>query len=66
VQKFYLSRVRLNSGGYDSCGAYWGLGRPLFSYCSVDGKIDGVFRALNRHKAKLTLAGMFPGARFYR
>ena len=34
--KFYLRRVPLNSGGYDSGGAYWGLGSPLYYACSVD------------------------------
>lgn len=28
-------RVRLDSGGYDDGGAYWGLGKPL--YCATDG-----------------------------
>ena len=28
--KFRLSRVRINSGGYDRGGAYWGLGAPLY------------------------------------
>lgn len=30
VSKFYLQRVRINSGGYDSGGAYWGIGSPLY------------------------------------
>lgn len=29
-----LFRVRLNSGGYDDGGAYWGIGLPL--YCATD------------------------------
>lgn len=29
----HLFRVRLNSGGYDSGGAYWGTGTPL--YCAA-------------------------------
>lgn len=29
-------RVRLNSGGYDDGGAYWGCGLPLF--CATDGE----------------------------
>ncbi len=28
--KLTVSRVRLNSGGYDSHGGYWGGGAPLF------------------------------------
>lgn len=27
--------VRLDSGGYDDGGAYWGLGKPI--YCATDG-----------------------------
>lgn len=30
-----LFRVRLDSGGYDDGGAYWGIGAPL--YCATDG-----------------------------
>lgn len=30
--KWQLQRVQLNSGGYDSGGAYWGIGAPL--YCA--------------------------------
>ena len=29
---FSLSRVRLNRGGYDSTGRYWGTGQPLYNY----------------------------------
>lgn len=28
--RFYLRRVRLNSGGYDDFGSYWGCGAPLY------------------------------------
>lgn len=49
--KIRLFRVRLDSGGYDDGGAYWGLGKPL--YCAQD---DGDFyrrfvRAESRAKA---------------
>ena len=30
-----LFRVRIDSGGYDDGGAYWGVGQPL--YCATDG-----------------------------
>lgn len=33
--KIRLFRVRLDSGGYDDGGAYWGLGQAL--YCATDG-----------------------------
>ena len=32
--KVRLFRVRINSGGYDDGGAYWGIGQPL--YCATD------------------------------
>ena len=32
--KFHLVRVRINSGGYDSGGAYWGRGEPLYWACT--------------------------------
>lgn len=49
--KIRLFRVRLDSGGYDDGGAYWGLGKPL--YCAQD---DGDFyrrfvRAASRSEA---------------
>lgn len=49
--KLYLRRVRLNSGGYDSGGAYWGHGLPLF--VAMDQAGDCYFlRARNRAAAK--------------
>jgi len=65
-QKFYLSRVRINSGGYDASGAYWGLGQPLFAYESADGEISDCIRASDRDSAKAKLVALFPGARFHR
>ena len=32
----YLSRVKLDSGGYDDGGAYWGIGQPLYCAYSDD------------------------------
>jgi hypothetical protein len=42
--RFYLQRVHLDSGGYDSGGAYWGLGSPLYRFESADGEASGYFR----------------------
>lgn len=40
-------RVRLNAGGYDDGGAYWGHGLPLF--CATDGRDYRHFvRAIDR------------------
>lgn len=30
--KVILYRVRINKGGYDSLGHYWGIGQPLYYY----------------------------------
>lgn len=32
-----LFRVRLDSGGYDDGGAYWGIGQPLYCATCPDG-----------------------------
>ncbi len=49
--KLYLQRVRLDSGGYDSGGAYWGHGEPL--YVATDHEDVTVFvRGVDRDDAK--------------
>ena len=64
---FTLQRVRLN-GGYDSGGAYWGAGQPLF-YWAITLTVDecsGHLRANNREHAKAQIRALLPAARFYR
>lgn len=49
-----LFRVRLNSGGYDEGGAYWGLSLPL--YCAIDDDGNMRFtRAVSRQRAAAAL-----------
>ena len=49
-----LFRVRIDSGGYDEGGAYWGLGEPLF--CAIDGDGNRKFiRAASRFHAAVKL-----------
>ncbi|HFL6170873.1 TPA: hypothetical protein ACG4NJ_002217 [Pseudomonas aeruginosa] len=74
--KFRLFRVRLDSGGYDDGGAYWGLGQPL--YCadaepvwdaSIEMECDGALqflRARDREAAKAEILAQYPNATFYR
>jgi hypothetical protein len=59
--KVRLQRVRLDSGGYDSGGAYWGIGQALWCAEDVDGNRK-FFRASDREAAKAKL----PNCRFYR
>lgn len=51
VARLSLQRVRINSGGYDSGGAYWGLGEPLYVATDGDG-IEVFVRAPDRESAK--------------
>lgn len=37
-----IRRVRLDSGGYDDGGAYWGTGTPLFQAYGTDGSGESV------------------------
>ncbi len=63
----YLVRCKLDRGGYDSGGAYWGLGEPLYYYSAQpEGLIDGYVRGRTREKAKEAVQRILPGARFYR
>jgi hypothetical protein len=54
-----LQRIRLNSGGYDSSGSYYGLGLPLYQWAISGERDDGTkiyhignLRAGTRDKAK--------------
>lgn len=69
---FTLQRVRINSGGYDSGGSYWGLGAPLYwwSVTITEGDTvddcSGFFRARDRNAAKAHIRASHPKARFFR
>lgn len=72
--KLTLRRVRLNSGGYDKNGTYFGQGAPLFWCANEDGSIDFMLRAGStswsyeqiREAAKEIVRKDYPKARFYR
>jgi len=61
----YLRRIRLNSGGYDAGGAYWGLGTALW-YVEDQRGNSHFFRCPSREGAKVVIHNEWPGARFYR
>lgn len=65
-RKFYLVRVPINSGGYDSGGSYWGTGTPLYRYESADGEADGYLRGITREAAKAAIREDYPSAEFFR
>lgn len=69
-ERWTLARVRLNQGGYDSAGQYFGIGAPLYRYSAPDGR-TGEVRAWHRQEAKDavrdTHAARYPaGIEFYR
>jgi hypothetical protein len=61
-----LRRVRIDSGGYDSQGTYFGIGGPLYWYAADCGRIDGVIWARDREIAKGQIRRFYPKARFWR
>jgi len=64
--KVSLRKIPINSGGYDSGGAYWGIGQPLYWAGSDCGTIDRFFRAATRDQAKAEIRKQYPKATFYR
>ena len=66
VVKVALRRIRINNGGYDAGGAYWGRGTPLYWAGSDTGVVDLWFRASGREAAKAHVREAFPNATFYR
>lgn len=62
---FYLYRLYINRQGYDTSGAYWGVGAPLYQYCSVDGSVGlDTIRAYDRDSAKVIVRRKHPSAVF--
>lgn len=65
--KFTLQRIRLNNGGYDNTGTYYGHGQPLYEFQSENGDYGGTVRAPDREAAKQHVwKKVFEGAQFYR
>lgn len=67
--RFTLRKVRINNGGYDDSGRYWGVGKPLYSYDPDDftNEYDGGHvRAYDREDAKTQVKAKYPSATFYR
>lgn len=54
--KCRLFQVRLDRGGYDPGGAYWGTGQTLYCLTDNDGEAIGYIRADDRDHAKLKLS----------
>lgn len=61
-----LRKIKLDSGGYDSGGAYWGSGASLYRATDADGDVELFFRAPSRSAAKAIVQNRVPNATFYR
>ena len=62
--KMSLTRVRLNNGGYDENGRYFGRDAPLWAYDNGDSW--GHLRAGTPAAAKAKLRAQCPTTKFYR
>ncbi len=65
TSKLIVRRVRLDSGGYDAGGAYWGRGAKLWMVECVDGEHEGLLLYV-RAADMATAKAQFPGARWGR
>lgn len=63
--KFYMRKIRLNSGGYDADGRYWGIGAPLYRaeafHEPTNTEEIEYFRAYDREKAREFIRRKFSG-----
>lgn len=64
--RLFVSRVRLDSGGYDKNGTYFGAGPPLYWVASEDGDIDFMLRANSREDARESALREYPNAKIRR
>jgi hypothetical protein len=67
--RVYLHRVRKDSGGYDSQGAYWGHapnGDRLYRAVNADTSFEWFLEAFYRDDAKDALRELFPHIQFIR
>jgi hypothetical protein len=60
--RLYLRKIRLDSGGYDQLGTYFGSGLPLYWVASADSSVDYVLRAKTRESAKQQVQTKYPTA----
>lgn len=66
--RVYVTRERLNSGGYTPQGVYFGIGLPLYFVQDYDGDclpFGEYIRAADRDHAVDIAGRMFPAAKIY-
>jgi hypothetical protein len=65
-ERLHLQRLRMVEWAYDTGGAYWGMGTPLYCAFSPEDTenefpIRVFVRAINRGDAKLKVLALLPG-----
>ena len=61
--RLFLMRIRLDVGGYDKNGTYWGHGRTLYWCSNLENTVDFCFRADDHEAAKKVVLSMYPRAK---
>lgn len=64
-----LERIRIDRGGYEADGTYWGLGAPMWraTDAATGGREVSVYvRAIGRGHAKDRVRAVVPDATFFR
>ena len=64
--KLCLRKIRLDNGGYDVNGTYFGHWKSLYWFASDGGEIDGMLRADDREDAREQVLDMYPNAKVRR
>jgi hypothetical protein len=62
AKSVYVYRVWIDENGYDDCGAYYSVGRPVF-IAEPDFGLTQSFRSRNLDEAKRIARDAFPVAR---
>lgn len=60
-----VRRVRIDSGGYDDGGAYWGLGAPLWQLHGGNGAVSNFYRACTKRAALAEARALYPSPRIF-
>lgn len=66
MPRVYLTKVHINSQGYDDSGCYWGAGQPLYCADHDDWDRPIYTRADNREHAKDIIRKRHPSATFFK
>ena len=61
--RLFMRRVRLDSGGYDPNGTYFGVGNPLYWVSSEDSAVDFMLRGVDREAARADVLRKYPKAK---